>query len=257
MIRKLALLLLGATMMLRADDAADKLTASGIAEFNAAWRTWDGARFWNAAEIFRKAAAKTPRSSVNHYWLGTARFHRMLQLHSLPASKAHSQAADAEMDLAMQAFETALDLDSRDAESHALLGTLYGTKIKGGMLRGIRYGPSVQDHRKQALKLGPDNPRVRYLLGAGLFHTAKDDAGRKDALKELLAAEKLFDAERKRPAKPFEPRWGRSACLTFIGRTYALLGQNTEAADYFRKALAEHPADQVAKDGLARLNTAN
>jgi hypothetical protein len=32
-----------------------------------------------------------------------------------------------------------------------------------------------------------------------------------------------------------------------------LLGQRAEAADYFRKALAEHPADHVAKEGLARV----
>jgi hypothetical protein len=32
-----------------------------------------------------------------------------------------------------------------------------------------------------------------------------------------------------------------------------LLDQRAAAADYFRKALAEHPSDYVAKEGLARV----
>ena len=46
-------------------------------------------------------------------------------------------------------------------------------------------------------------------------------------------------------------------CLTFIGRTYEALGQRTEAADYFRKALARHPADHTAREGLARVTKKN
>ena len=52
---------------------------------------------------------------------------------------------------------------------------------------------------------------------------------------------------------PLEPRWGYSSCLTFIGRTYESLGETTKAAEYFRKALAEHPADHLAQDGLKRV----
>ena len=146
-----------------------------------------------------------------------------------------------------------MKLDERHAESHALLGTLYGMKIDGNLLRGARFGPRVQKHQKQALEFGADNPRVRYLLGTCQFHTAKKPAAQREALATLLAAEKLFAAEAQRPAGPLEPRWGRSSCLTFIGRTYELLGQRTEAADYFRKALAQHPADHLAKEGLARV----
>ena len=159
------------------------------------------------------------------------------------------------MDDAVDALETAVRLDPRHAESHALLGTLYGMKIHGSMLRALRYGPSVQEHQKLALELGPRNPRVRYLLGTGRFHLAKDPAARREALHTLLEAEKLFAAEAATPAKPFDPRWGRSSCLTFIGRASESLGHNEQAADYFRKALAIHPADHHARDGLARVTS--
>lgn len=253
MIRKLLLGLLVLAQLLRADDVADRLTTQGIAEFTAAYQAWDGGRFATAAETFRKATEKSPRSAVNFYWQGAAQFHRMLQLRNQPASQANTKAADAAMDAAIAALETALTLDAKHAECHALLGTLYGMKISGSMLRAIRYGPSVQEHQKHALAYGPENPRVRYLLGTGLFHTAEDDAQRRVALKTLLYAGKLFATEAQRPAKPFEPRWGLSSCLTFIGRTYEALGSQGEAAEYFRKALSAHPADNVAKDGLERV----
>lgn len=256
MILRLALLLMGSALLLRADDAADKLTSAGIAEFNSAYQAWDGGRFWYAAELLKKAAAKAPDSAVNHYWLGAAHFHRMLYYRSLGASAAHTSIANSEMDQAMAAFENTLKISAQHAESHALLGTLYGMKIDG-MIDGIRYGRTLQEHQKNALAGGADNPRVQYLLGAGLFYTAKDEADRRQALKTLLAAEKLFVAEQKIPAKPFDSRWGRASCLTFIGRTYALLGHKPEAVDYFRKALDAHPADHTAKAELTRLAQPN
>jgi hypothetical protein len=157
------------------------------------------------------------------------------------------------MDAALAALEIAVKLDERHAESHALLGTLYGMKIDGSLLRGARFGPRVAKHQKKAMEFGAQNPRVRYLLGTCQFHTATKASAQREALTTLLLAESLFAAEAQRAGGPLEPRWGRSSCLTFIGRTYELLGQRMEAADYFRKALAEHPADHVAKEGLERV----
>ena len=96
-------------------------------------------------------------------------------------------------------------------------------------------------------------PRVQYLLGMCQFHTANKPAEWQAALQTLLKAEKLFEAEAKTIAAPLDPRWGYDSCLTFLGRTYELLGQRKEAVDYFRKAVAMHPADHLAKEGLARV----
>jgi tetratricopeptide (TPR) repeat protein len=227
--------------------------AAGIKEFTAAYKDWDGQRFSAAAELFRQTTTNAPVSCTNYYWLGAAEFHHMLQLRSLPVTPANTLAADAAMDTALAALETAVKLDERHAESHALLGSLYGMKISGNLLRGARFGPRVARHRKKAMEFGAQNARVRYLLGTCQFHTAKKPAAQREALATLLSADDLFAAEARRPAGPLEPRWGRSSCLTFIGRTYERLGQRAEAADYFRKALAEHPADHVAKEGLARV----
>ena len=84
------------------------------------------------------------------------------------------------------------------------------------------------------------------------FHTANKPAEWQAAMQTLLKAEKLFEVEAETPATPLDPRWGYDSCLTFLGRTYELLGQRKEAVDYFRKALAMHPADHLAKEGLKR-----
>jgi tetratricopeptide (TPR) repeat protein len=253
MIWRVAIWFLLIACLARANENSDQLMVAGVKEFTAAYKDWDGQRFGAAAELFRQATTNAPASGTNYCWLGTAEFHRMLQLRSLPVTPASTLAADAAMDAALAALEIAVKLDERHAESHALLGTLYGMKINGNLLRGARFGPRVGKHQKQAIEFGAQDPRVRYLLGTCQFHTATKPSAQRETLATLLSAESLFAAEAQHAGRPLEPRWGRSSCLTFIGRTYERLGQRAEAADYFRKALAEHPADHVAKEGLARV----
>jgi tetratricopeptide (TPR) repeat protein len=253
MIRWVTILVLISVLPGWADDVARQLAAAGVAEFTAAYEAWNGQRFGAAAALFRQASTNGPGSSTNCYWLGAAEFHRMLQLQTPPASPTNALAAATAMDAALTALNAAVKLAPQDAESHALLGTLYGMKINGNLLRAARFGPRVQKHRNAAMQWGSNNPRVRYLLGTCQFHTAQKPAAWREALASFLAAEKLFAAEAQRAAGALEPRWGYATCLTFIGRTYELLGQRPEAADYFRKALAKQPSDYLAKDGLARV----
>lgn len=252
MIRLYAILMLLAPMLARAESAANKLTVAGIAEFTAAYQAWDGARFAAATELFRQATTNASATATNFYWLGVGHFHRMLQLENGPGSATNQARTDAALEAAVTALTTAVQLDEQHAESHALLGTLYGMKIKGSVLRAIRFGPRVQKHRARALATGAENPRVHYLLGMCEFHTASKSKDWRESLTTLLAAEKLFEAEANRANASLEPRWGRSSCWTFIGRTREQLGETAKAAEYFRKALAEHPADHLAQVGLAR-----
>lgn len=240
-------------VLAQADNRVNKLAAAGVTEFTAAYQAWDGARFAAAAELFRRATTNAPANATNFYWLGAAQFHRMLQLQTASGNRTNKTAARAALDAAVDALTVAVKLDESHAESHALLGTLYGMKINGNLLRGARFGPRVARHQELALKHGKSNARVQYLLGMCQFHTANKPAEWQAALQTLLKAEKLFEAEAKTVAAPLDPRWGYDSCLTFLGRTYELLGQRKEAVDYFRKAVAMHPADHLAKEGLARV----
>jgi tetratricopeptide (TPR) repeat protein len=253
MIRVLAILLLLAAPMARADSDADKFTVAGIAEFTSAYQAWDGIRFVTAVNLFQQACTNPSATATNYYWLGTAEFHRMLQLLGLPASQTNKLAAGVALDAAVGALTRAVKLDGSHAESHALLGTLYGMKISDNILCAVWLGPRVERELKLALADGAKNPRVQYLFGMSQFYTACRNASRREALTTLLAAEKLFEAEANTPAAPLEPRWGRDSCLTFIGSSYEKLGRRTEAENYFRKALALHPQDGLAQAGLKRV----
>ncbi len=249
----LPILMLLPTLLAEADSHADKLVLAGVQEFNAAYQSWDGTRFVAAADLFRRASTNNPGSCVSFYWLGVAEFHCMLHARSLPSTHANRQVAAAAMEGALNALNIAVRLDDRHAESHALLGTIYGMKIEGSVFRAVRFGPRIQAHSRKALANGSENPRVRYLLGTCQLHTAKSASARREALATLLEAEKLFESESRRPGGPSEPRWGASSCCTFIARTYELLGDLLSAAGYYRKALMQHPADHMATEGLGRV----
>ncbi len=251
MIRAFAIGILVSAMNVRADDDADRLAHAGVATFDAAYRGWNSDQFAKAAHQFKQATQKNPHSATFHYWLGAASFHRMLKIQNGP--NPDMKAADAAMADAIQAFEKAVELDPKHGESHALLGTLYGMKIQGGFVNAMRYGPRVQSHQKHALNSNGLNPRIRYLLGAGRFHVAKNHEAYRVALATLLSAEVLFLAEAKQPLKPLDPRWGLSSCRTFIGLTYLKLDDKAHAAEFFKKALADHPSDHIAARELARI----
>ncbi len=232
----------------------NEVAVAGAREFLAAYAAWDPEGFASAATTFRKVTAEPQAPAAAFYWLGVSEFHRMLALQTEPGGKAGQRDATAAREAAVTALVAAVEADGQHAESHALLATLYGMKIGGNPLRAVRFGPKVQKHGKLALEWGAQNPRVRYLIGACRFHTARKAASLNEALAEFRQAELLFEAERRRaPRSPLEPRWGYPSCLTFLGQTHERLDQPEEAAEYFRRALAEHPADHLAAEGLKRV----
>lgn len=247
------MLLLLAAPCAWADAAANRLTAAGMVEFTKAYKNWDGAQFSESVNLFQQACTNASAGVTNYYWLGTGEFHRMLQLLGLPNSDTNKLAASAALDEAVTALTRAVKLDPQHAESHALLGTLYGMKICENGLRALWLGPRVERELKLAVAADPANPRVQYLIGTSRFYSSLRTSAKREALATLLVAEKLFAAEATTPPGPLEPRWGRDSCLTFIGACYEKLGQRTEAETYFHKALVLHPQDGLAQAGLARV----
>lgn len=228
---------------------AESLVATGIVEFTAAYQAWDEAGFARAAGIFGQACAKETNSGTNVYWKGVAEFHRLLHLLGTPTNQV---AATKALHDALATLTLAVKLDERNAENHALLGTLYGMSIAESPVRAVWLGRRVMNEQAKALEFGPTNPRVQYLLGMSHYHAPAMWGGKSEALACLLKAEKLFTAEAEQPAGPVAPRWGRSNCLAFIGKTYDALGQPAEAEKYFRKALAVNPHDKLAQSEMEK-----
>jgi len=255
MFRVLILTLCFVSLSLRADSVTNPPPVlAGIAEFKAAFQAWDGARFAHAAELLTQATVQEPNNVTNFYWLGVTEFHHMLQLRSVPGKADPAEVAQA---AALEALTTAVKLDGHNAECHALLATIYGIRIGDRWIRALRLGPSAMSHSKAAMKDGATNPRVRYLLATGEYYMASGKSDLRKALKDLLLAETYFAREATNAAGPLEPRWGRTSCCTFIGLTYEKLDDRAHAAEYFRKSLAQHPADHLAQTSLKRVTQTN
>jgi tetratricopeptide (TPR) repeat protein len=255
MIRVCAAVFFASLLSVTGNEDSDRKTAEGMRLFTEAYRTWNGDGFAKATAAFTQASRIDPQSADARYWLGVSRFHRMLYFQHHDRAKAMEAHASDERESAIDAFEQLLKISPDHAEAHALLGTLLGMKIQGGMFRAMRYGPALQKHHKKALQSGPKNPRVRYLSGVGLYHVAKKPDDFRKALTELKVAEKLFAQESRQAANGLHPRWGHSSCLTFMGLSLEKLGRKQEAVAEFRRALALHPADHKAKAALHRLGT--
>jgi tetratricopeptide (TPR) repeat protein len=149
-------------------------------------------------------------------------------------------------------LQRAVRLDPQNGENRALLSTTYGLSIGLSPARGLWLGQRVLDQEKLARKFSSANPRVLYLAGMNRYYGPSLLGGKNEGLKLLLAAEKLFETEAGKPAGSVEPRWGRSTCLVYIGKTYDALGKPAEAEEYFRKALKLNPEDKLAKSELEK-----
>ena len=210
------------------------------------------AGFAKAAKLFEQACQQAPESGTNFYWQGVAEFHRLLCLLGTTQTQANRTEAAQAISATIGALTQAVKLNEGDAESHALLGTVNGMSIAMSPVRALWLGPRVMSHQKKALRYGPANPRVQYLLGMSHYHAAAFGGGKKAALACLLKAEKLYATEAEQAGGPLEPRWGRSSCLAFIGKTYDALGKPTEAERYFRRALELNPQDRLAREELEK-----
>ena len=72
--------------------------------------------------------------------------------------------------------------------------------------RWMSYGQEGANYLKQAKELDPENPRLAYLEGAGIFGTPEQFGGGKTKAKPVLEkAVSLFKAEK---PKPMHPQWG-------------------------------------------------
>jgi tetratricopeptide (TPR) repeat protein len=224
--------------------------ASGVQAFNTAFEAWSYEGFVASAERFAAEARLAPASFPAFYWQGVATFHAALCAGASDGAADRRRAA-ARLREAGSAFESALRLKPDDAECHALMSSVIGMEIARHPASALWRGPRVLRHQRLALRNGPDNPRVHYLIGCGYYHAPSILGDRQQALAHFLKAEPFFDREAEEPADPLQPRWGRSSCLTFIGSLHEASGDRGKAEQYYRKALRANPHDRLAQQALA------
>ena len=235
-------------------NSADSSLADGIMTFKSAYNAWNAKKFEEAEKKIEISIKKGLVNHLPHYWKGIINFH--LVNYYLWGTKeiTDKRKGNFHIDRAIDSLETALKLNNRDPESLTLKGTLYGIKIYQKPYLAPFLGPKVFKLINKGLEIAPKNPRVHYLIGVSYFFTPKYlGGGVKKGLKYLLEADNFFEKEAGIKPMPFEPRWGHSTCLGFIGKAYIKLKNIEEAESYFKKALTINPKDKLAKSGLDEL----
>ena len=140
-----------------------------------------------------------------------------------------------------------VERDPEDAESHALLGTVYGARISS-MWSGMRLGPRADKSLKRALELAPDNPRVAFQLGVGAFFKPGMFGGGDDkAQAELERALELFAQQP--PGAPW-PHWGHVDAWIWLGQVHAKRKEWAQARTAYERALELEPDHVFVRDEL-------
>jgi len=148
---------------------------------------------------------------------------------------------------AQQHLDQLLETDSKNAEAHALHGSVIGEQITG-MWSGMRLGRKSKKSLDRALELGPDNPRIALQRGISFFFTPKSfGGGLPKAEKELRRALDLFARE---PSEKPWPNWGHVDVLVWLGQTLVKAGKPQEARASYEAALKLEPAHTWVRNEL-------
>jgi len=145
------------------------------------------------------------------------------------------------LDRAVEEAKQAVELDRRNAEAHALLGSLYPTYYRMNPQRAAVVGYLGGEHLSRALELEPDNPRVRAIHGLDLAYSPPAWGGDPVAGRKLLkeGIEGFGEGEAAPPegARPF---WGSGLVRTWFAQL--LLSRDPKDPAQARRLLEEAAA---------------
>lgn len=129
-----------------------------------------------------------------------------------------------------------------EAESLALLSSVYGMQIGNNPLKGALYGPKSNKAIQQATKLDPANPRVALIKAISAYNTPAAFGGSKQSAIDLSSkAIELY-------AQPCQQLcWGHAEAYTWRGLAKQELGDKAGAIADWTKATEVEPSYSWAR----------
>ena len=223
-------------------DEFEKLLLEAKQRLTAAVNQWDEPGLLEARSLFERLLQNEKWQWLTHYYVGYADYNlaiyyqtrnkKDLALQYLDDGIAHVEAAVA----ARQDF----------ADAHALLSSLLGQKIGMDPSLGTSLGPQAGTALAEALKYGPDNPRVALISALSAYFTPEAFGGSKTrAVQELERAIKLFESETLED--PRLPDWGHSDAWTWRARFHLDAGEVEQARKCLERALKVNPESAFAR----------
>ncbi|MBS1632903.1 MAG: hypothetical protein JST10_10065 [Bacteroidetes bacterium] len=82
--------------------------------------------------------------------------------------------------------------------------------------RYMSYGQAASQALEKGLQLSPDNPRLYYLKGMGVFNTPEQFGGGKDKAKPIF--EKALELFKQQQPKQLDPKWGQKQVEDMISK---------------------------------------
>jgi protein O-mannosyl-transferase len=179
-------------------------------------RAFDQTSYWkNSETLWNHALAVTDENDVAHNNLGFLFLRR------------------GELDKAISEFQTALDIRSRNTQSHYSIGAALIHSNLGNALARKQLWDAAIDHLEQAIRLRPDYADAYFNLGSVLFQQGRID--------QAIAQWQAALAIRPRDAE----------ALRNVADAFRQQGKVKEAISEYEQALNIAPEDGVALNNLA------
>ena len=84
--------------------------------------------------------------------------------------------------------------------------------------RYATYGPQSEAALKKGIEINPNNPRLYYLQGSGIFNTPEQWGGGKAKAKPLLEKAVALYKEENKSRKPMYPKWGEKEATDMLAQ---------------------------------------
>ena len=186
------------------------------------------------SDLQRRIASPGPDETMLRYTLVYASY-RMVNLPDVPSNERTDLLTEAVAQL-----QQVVKMNPKDAEAHALLGSVYGLQIaESPVIRGMTLGPRASGALERAEEIDGGNPRVLLLQGVSAFNTPAMFGGGTDKAERFLRRSlERFAAE---PAGKPWPNWGRFDAHVWLGQALLEKGDKAGARAEYDKARALAP----------------
>ena len=142
------------------------------------------------------------------------------------------------LDDAVELLTRDLEADDGNAESHALLASVYGMQIDSAW-KGMTLGRRASRASARALELAPGNPRVLLQDGVRKLYTPGMFGGGADRAEAMLY--RALAAFRTEPPDRPWPRWGLIDTYAWLGQISVEREDFDAARRYYEQALDVEP----------------
>lgn len=224
-----------------ADESSELDDAAARAQY--AFYTADTRGLEEIASLIDSLDVPAALAPMKEYYAGYSQW-KLAQLHAQAPAGGKSGSRSAASKAAAQACErhmqSALKLDARMAEAHAINAacSAYGSTLTSSNC-------SRSKSLRTAQELEPANPRVRLIDVLCLEGSEATSPAYVDKLRSVVAS---FEAQP--PSRPGKPDWGQAEALVLLGQSHLLRGDSLAARDVIERALVIAPDYRKAQELL-------